>query len=152
MKKILIALSIVLTLTVLLSAAVFADEDDTGEADEIVLFAAEDGEGAENGEGADVDVDDAKSGDDVGAANEDILTVGASDEDAAADGDGAADSAPEVIAAADDAAAAEEEATGTWDNLGTSGIIGIIVAVVVAVAAVITIIVLIPKKGGQKRK
>lgn len=41
--------------------------------------------------------------------------------------------------------------TGTWANLGTSGIIAIAVAAVILVAAIVLLVVLSPKKSGTKK-
>ncbi len=49
------------------------------------------------------------------------------------------------------AGAAVTEATGTWTNLGTSGIVAIAVAAVILVAAIVLLVVLSPKKGGSKK-
>lgn len=60
--------------------------------------------------------------------------------------------ADDVDLDADPTADAVEPATGTWDNLGTSGIIGIVVAVVILIAVVVIIVILVPKKSSQRKK
>ena len=174
--SVILALFVVLTVSVFAEG-----EDETDGGEDMVLFAADDtaadtdeldGDapallGAEPEETGDEKADTAE----VLPSDEPVLTVGATDDTGADSGDdvvgapadtvdekAAAEAADSVLEAIGTDSANEEEtpadtqpATGTWDNLGTSGLIGIIVAVVLAIAIVVVIIVLIPKKGGQKK-
>ena len=150
-KKLIVIFSVMLALFVTLSVCAFADDTDA-----VVVSAANDAveDAADAVDNAtDTVLEDAEKAADAvdDAVDGAVPTVGAEDTDAVSvDEEAAAEAADSVIATLDTGDEAAE--TGTWSNLGTSGIIGIIVAIVILVAAIIVIVLLIPKKNGVKKK